>query len=350
MEGLVAQFSSDLSTAVNVRFTFPGAATTLANAVAVDGAGNVYVAGQTTTPDGIAAAFALKMNADLSQTFWKVTSDRYVGGPANGAGIVVSRDGNDVWVTGSLGVGGRDLALLVAHLNGTDGTLRGAAAYRFGFGDTGDSEGYGVAVNGAGRVYVAGYFFDDSTSTAGNQALVALFNPDLSFAAGVGVPNPGDDRATGIVLDPGGNPHVTGFLNDGNPADPTKSDLLYGRFDPGLSTANVYSLPAAASLVGKGIALNAANEPLLVGGTDDHVNPDALLVRLSATLPPQVLDYYTFGGSSADVGNDIATAPDGVVYVGGTTSSDDFPTTPGAFQETYGGGPSDGFVTRLGVS
>jgi hypothetical protein len=203
---------------------------------------------------------------------------------------------------------------------------------------------------------VAGYFFDDSTPTAGNQVLVARFNPDLSFYSGLAFLNDGDDRATGIALGPDGYAHVTGFFNDGDPADPTKSDLLYGRFDPGLTVAgsNAYyftaaddlGLPGNNSVVGKGIALDAANEPLLAGGTDDHVNPDVLAVRLSATLPPVVLNHPTFGGSSADVGNGVVATPDGAVYLGGTTSSKDFPTTPGAFQETYGGGPSDGFLSQ----
>jgi hypothetical protein len=40
----------------------------------------------------------------------------------------------------------------------------------------------------------------------------------------------------------------------------------------------------------------------------------------------------------------------GAAYVTGLTTSPDFPTTPGAFQTTYGGGPDDVFVTKLNTA
>jgi hypothetical protein len=59
------------------------------------------------------------------------------------------------------------------------------------------------------------------------------------------------------------------------------------------------------------------------------------------------LDYSTFlGGSSGDHGTGIAVEG-GDAYVTGITASTDFPTTPEAFQPTYGGGFRDAFVTKL---
>jgi len=68
--------------------------------------------------------------------------------------------------------------------------------------------------------------------------------------------------------------------------------------------------------------------------------------------------YSTFlGGGDSDTGNAIALDSSGNAYVTGGTGSADFPTTPGAFQMTYGGGicgvpPNalpcpDAFVTKL---
>ena len=59
-----------------------------------------------------------------------------------------------------------------------------------------------------------------------------------------------------------------------------------------------------------------------------------------------VLVYSTYlGGSARDEGNDIAIDADGNAYVGGETSSADFPTMSGAYSSRAGG--IDGFVTKL---
>jgi hypothetical protein len=62
------------------------------------------------------------------------------------------------------------------------------------------------------------------------------------------------------------------------------------------------------------------------------------------------LDYSTFlGGTGFDFGSGIAVR-DGKAYVIGDTGSDDYPTTPGAFDRTYNGGRADAFVTKLNAS
>jgi len=49
------------------------------------------------------------------------------------------------------------------------------------------------------------------------------------------------------------------------------------------------------------------------------------------------------------LGAGIAVDALGNAYVTGETGSG-FPTTPGAFQTTYGGGPSDAFITKLNAT
>lgn len=51
------------------------------------------------------------------------------------------------------------------------------------------------------------------------------------------------------------------------------------------------------------------------------------------------------GGSQNDRATSVFVLSDGRTVVCGSTSSPDFPTTPGSFQPSYGGGASDGFIT-----
>ena len=77
---------------------------------------------------------------------------------------------------------------------------------------------------------------------------------------------------------------------------------------------------------------------------------DAFVSKLNAN--GSALLYSTYlGGSNNDVGRGIAVDASGNAYVTGYTGftgsgSDDFPTTPGAFQATYGGNV-DVFVAKI---
>ena len=68
-----------------------------------------------------------------------------------------------------------------------------------------------------------------------------------------------------------------------------------------------------------------------------------------ATLRPDgtLINATFLGGSGQDIADDIVVDPDGVTYVIGTTNSTNFPTTEGAFQPMFGGGPADAFVTMF---
>jgi hypothetical protein len=74
---------------------------------------------------------------------------------------------------------------------------------------------------------------------------------------------------------------------------------------------------------------------------------DAFVMKLSND--GQEILYSTFIGGSDDDESvyDIAVDDEGSVYITGITTSDDFPTTPGAFDRTYNGGETDGFVAKL---
>ena len=77
---------------------------------------------------------------------------------------------------------------------------------------------------------------------------------------------------------------------------------------------------------------------------------DAFVTKLNPTGSALVYSTY-LGGSEVEFAERIALSKDGSnqAYIVGTTSSPNFPTTPGAFDTTANGG-FDVFVTRLNAS
>jgi photosystem II stability/assembly factor-like uncharacterized protein len=68
---------------------------------------------------------------------------------------------------------------------------------------------------------------------------------------------------------------------------------------------------------------------------------------------PGSIHYATYlGGTGMQFGADVVVDSTGAAYVVGSTYSADFPTTPGAFQTSFGGGPqpSDAFVAKFNAN
>jgi hypothetical protein len=84
-------------------------------------------------------------------------------------------------------------------------------------------------------------------------------------------------------------------------------------------------------------------DPILVYST--YLGGDALVVKLNSA-GSAILYSSTFGGAQFEHGYAIEVDSFGNVYVSGPTDSDNFPTTPGAFQ-TARRGSTDLFVVKL---
>jgi len=195
-----------------------------------------------------------------------------------------------------------------------------------------------IAVDAGGNAYVTGVAGTDvagspefpttpgafqSTYSGNADAFVMKLNPTgsaLVYSTFLGGSDA--DEATGIAVDADGNAYVTGTTNSTN--FPTTA----GAFQPGINEGL-----CQAPNTGKMIQCS-----------------DVFVTKLDAT--GSALIYSTFlGGSSPDYGRGIAVDAAGNAYVTGGTDSTNFPTTPGAFQTTYSGpevtGYADAFVTKL---
>ena len=117
-----------------------------------------------------------------------------------------------------------------------------------------------------------------------------------------------------------------------------------GTFD---SVKGVVSAPDGSTyLAGATVSVNF---PTTVGGIDPVTDPgvNALLVHLDGS-GLAILSSTVFGGRMAETADGIARASDGDVILAGSTTSDDFPTTPGCVDSTFNSpGLNDVFVVRL---
>jgi hypothetical protein len=161
---------------------------------------------------------------------------------------------------------------------------------------------------------------------------------------------------------------VTGGI--GSSTFPTTAGALQttlnGSLDAFVSKLNsdgsglIYStyLGGSGQDLGNGIAVDSLGNAYVTGFTtsaDFLITAGALQTTMSGTQGAFVsklnsagsaLIYSTYLGGN-DVGYGIAIDSSGNAYVTGSAIATDFPTTPGALQTTYGGGLSDGFVSKL---
>ncbi|AGY59190.1 hypothetical protein GKIL_2944 [Gloeobacter kilaueensis JS1] len=246
--------------------------------------------------------------------------------------------------------------------------------------------GYGIAVDKAGNAYVTGFTqSSDFPTTPGalqtNSAIgpfvtklnatgtALVYSTYLAGSYGVGY---------GIALDTSGNAYVTGEASStGFPITPGAAQTQFGggiqdAFVTKLNTtgtALVYStyLGGGAEETGKSIVIDNAGNAYVAGETniETYTSPnfpttpgalqtqygggylDGFVAKLNATGTAFVYSTY-LGGKDTDFASAIATDAVGNAYVIGSTSSANFPTTPGVRQPRYSGGvPYDAFVTKL---
>lgn len=313
--------------------------------IAVDGAGNAYVVGDTsfdfpTTPgafdtsaNGQRDAFVTKLNAGGSALLYST----YLGGTSwdVGNGIAVDSAGN-AYVMGDVSSddfpvvnplqatrsGGSDV--FVTKLNASGSVL----LYSTFLGGSGDDDGNGIALDSTGNVYLAGNTFSPNFPTAnplqagyggtgiglfGGDAFAAKLNATgsgLVYSTYLG--GSGDDAATAIALDSSGNAYITGLTQSAN--SPTTAGALDTVFGGGTCVTGPNTYPCS----------------------------DAFVVKLT---PGGISNYATFlGGSDRDEGLGLAVDGAGNAYVAGFTF-DNFPTTAGAFDTTSNG--IDAFVSKL---
>jgi hypothetical protein len=354
-DAFVAKLSPDGSSLVYATY-LGGKDFDAAYGIAVDSTGAAYVTGvtesedfpvtdgafQTVIPTGhckgdpaCSSAFVSKLSPDGSALAYSTFLGGYGSGSSNG--IAVDSAGNAF-------VMGQTDAANFPTLNAVQPTWGGGLCYH-------DNGSYPCFDDFVTKLNADGASLIYSTYLGGNRDEAYFFG-----------------EAGGIAIDPAGDAYVTGYTESLN--FPT-ANALQPNFGGGFTDAYVTKLsPDGSAFVystflggsfgenGNAVAADSAGNAYVTGQTgsaDFPTTPDAFQPEkpgpdstfVSRFKPDgSAFVYSTFlGGTGEDSGFAIAADSEGDAYVVGTTSKD-FPVFH-AFQETYGGGVSDAFITKF---
>jgi len=358
--------------------------------------------GGTNSPYGSGDLFVVKFDHDLTS----LLASTYLGGNGHDCCNALSLDQNgNVFVSGATssmnfpisagayqstrktgGTYGDDI--FISKFDGNLSTLM-ASTY---IGGTGDDFSEAMAIDGNGNVCIGGWItstnfptavdaYDRSYSGGAYDAIVAKLNSDLSSLIGsTFLGGTAWDFVYGMALDQEDNIYVTGHTASTNfpvssqaydrtynglggqgvgddvfitKLNSTLTQLKASTYLGGSAWDNGYALLVSKNGAVYGAGTTSSNnfpattfayDTTYAGGT--RYTGDVYLLRLDSDL--SMLEASTYlGGSGNEGSGTIAIDDAGAVYFCGSTSSANFPTTDGAYDQVYNGGTADVFIVKL---
>ncbi len=170
-----------------------------------------------------------------------------------------------------------------------------------------------------------------------------VIDPSISIAVLVGSSGKGlsQDSAAAVALGPDGSIYLTGTTWA---ADfPHTSGSFGGESDLFVLRLN----SSGSSLLYSTVMGSTGGESGLAIAVDRSGNAYATGVTTDTILKLDPTGALLYRRSFAAPGQAIALDGSGNIFLAGRAESPNFPTTSGAFQRSFGGGPSDGFVAKF---
>lgn len=329
------------------------------SAIAMDSSGSIYVAGFCAGDSDSVFVAKLGSNGSLIWT-------TFLGGGGNDRGLGVAVDSSDnIYVVGYSSVSwgspvraySGDLDAFAAKLS-NDGIL----IWNTFLGGSGGDEGYDIAVDGSGNVYVSGGSLVTWGSPvrayiANKDAFVVKLSNDGSLIWNTFLGGSDTDFGYGIAVDGNESVYIVGtsYASWGSPMRMHSGDLDAFAAKLGSNGSLTWHTFLGGSGIdnGKGIAVYDSGNVYVTGDssitwgnpvrvfTTNYYASDTFAAKLNSDGS---LTWNTFlGGNECDYGEGIAVDGSGNVYVAGWSCG-----TWGSPVRAYAGGNHDAFAAKLG--
>ena len=252
------------------------------------------------------------------------------------------------------------------------------ASTRLGGGNIG-SDVKSILIDSENNVYLMGDTLSDQFPTtsgaydgsyAGLQdTFIAKMDSDLStLSAATYLGGSGTEHSHAMDLDSDGNVFITGYTSSADfptagssydNAHDGGNNVFVSKFDRNLTSLLASTFLGDSSAFSYGIAVDSSNNvvvggwtfssnfPTTIGTYDSSYNSqdDVFVSKLDTNLSTLIASTF-LGGSKSDRLHDLTLDSNDNVYLIGQTSSEDFPTSANAYDDSYNGS-TDIFISKM---
>ena len=286
--------------------------------VSADGLGNIYIAGNLS---GYPFVSKYSSSGDLA---WTETIDNK--SPGDGYDVITDGRGNvylSGFTTGDLAgsnAGGKD-----AFLAKFDET--GKHHWTNQFGTKNDDEGFGVAADYQGNVFISGTVFGKigETHIGGLDSFIGKYdeNGDLLWIKQHGTSS--NDESYGVATDKSGNVYITGYAfgNLSGKPYPGSGDAYVSKFDPNGTLLWTEQIGSNSPDYSYSISIDNYGNTYISGYTNGNMasnnagSNDSFISKIN----PSGIHVWTeqLGSSESDTARGVATDGLGNIYLAGHT-------------------------------